>query len=107
MDLSNTATMVWVVSLGLGIVVTVVVAFLLHRIEGTADLIDRTASKIWDVGQRVASNTIHIPTLYRINDRVASIHATAGRIDAGASGIKAHAHGCPGCPQCLLDHGSK
>jgi hypothetical protein len=59
-------------------------------------------SAIWDTGQRVANNTVHIPTLYKTNEVAGQILATALRIDAGAAAIEAHARGCPGCLQCML-----
>lgn len=104
MELSDAATTVWTVSLALGLVVTVVVTVLLYMIERVGVTIDERASRIWDTGQRVANNTVHIPTLYRINERAAEILETATRIDAGAAAIEAHASGCPGCPQCIREH---
>ena len=98
------AQLVWWASLAIGLVVSLVVALLLWLIVREARIIDTRASKLWDVGQRVANNTIHIPTLYRINEGVAEILATALRINDGAAAIEAHADGCPGCPHCMLEH---
>jgi hypothetical protein len=95
---------IWTVSLVLGLVVTGVVTFLLWIIHKTAVDIDNTASSIWDTGQRVANNTVHIPILYRINNGAEKILATALEINDGAAGIEAHANGCPGCPGCIIDH---
>jgi len=61
-------------------------------------------ARIWDVGQRVANNTVHIPALYKTNEVAGQILATAVRIDAGAAAIESHARGCPGCPDCMLKH---
>ena len=94
---------IWWLSLVLGLVVAGVVTLLLWLIHKTAVDIDNVASKIWDAGQRVASNTIHIPILYRINNCVEKILATALQINDGAAGIEIHANGCPGCPGCMLD----
>lgn len=95
---------IWWVSLALGLVVAGVVTLLLWLIYKTAVDIDGVASKIWDTGQRVAGNTIHIPILYRINNSVDQILVTALQINDGAAGIETHANGCPGCPGCMLDH---
>ena len=93
---------VWWTSLVLGLVVSGVVALLLWLIYSTAGRIDRTVSRIWDVGQRVANNTAQIPALYKTNDLAGEILATAGRIAGASAAIEAHARGCPGCPQCML-----
>lgn len=98
------AQFVWWVSLALGVVVSGVVALLLYLIQRNARRIDQRVSSIWDAGQRVANNTVHIPALYRTNEIAGQILATAVRIDAGAAAIETHANGCPGCPQCMLKH---
>ena len=98
------AQFVWWVSLALGLVVSGVVSLLLWLIHRGAATIDGRVSAIWDVGQRVANNTVHIPALYRTNEVAGQILATALRIDAGAAAIESHARGCPGCPQCMLKH---
>ena len=95
---------VWWSSLALGLVVSGVVALLLWLIHRNARVIDARVSRIWDVGQRVAGNTVHIPALYRTHEVAGQILATALRIDAGAAAIESHAQGCPGCPQCLRRH---
>ena len=95
---------IWWMSLALGVAVSVVVALLLWMIHRGAAVIDGHVANIWDVGQRVANNTVHIPTLYKTNAVAADILATAVRIDAGAAAIESHARGCPGCPQCMLKH---
>lgn len=93
---------VWWASLGLGLVVSLVVTVLLWLIHRAAATIDTRVSSIWDVGQRVANNTVHIPLLLRTNEVAALILATAVRIDTGAAALERHAEGCPGCPQCML-----
>src|SRR5262245_586799 len=95
---------VWWSSLALGVVVAGVVALLLWLIHRSARVIDVHVARIWDVGQRVANNTVHIPVLYKTNEVAGQILATAVRIDAGAAAIETHARGCPGCPQCMLQH---
>ena len=98
------AQFIWVVSLILGLVVSLVVSLLLWLIYSTAVKIDGGASKIWDTGQRVANNTIHIPLLSRTNAVAGEILETALKINAGAEAIATHANGCPGCPHCMLGH---
>lgn len=98
------AQFVWVVSLVLGLVVALVVTLLLWLIYNTAGKIDGLVSKIWDKGQQVANNTIHIPALARTNAVVGQILETALRINSGAEAIAVHAKGCPGCPHCMLEH---
>jgi len=99
-----TGELIWWTSLILGAVVAAVVTLLLWLIHKTAADIDAAASDIWDVGQRVANNTIQIPILYRINNGADMILKTALAINGGAIGIETHANGCPGCPGCMLDH---
>ncbi len=98
------AQFVWWVSLALGLVVSLVVTLLLWLIHRTATTINGVVARIWDVGQRVANNTVHIPALYKTNAVAADILASALNINAGASAIESHANGCPGCPQCMLKH---
>ena len=95
---------IWWTSLALGVVVSGVVALLLWLIHRGAAEIDGHVARIWDVGQRVANNTVHIPALYKTNAVAGEILASAVRIDAGAAAIETHALGCPGCPQCMLNH---
>ncbi|MDD9818274.1 MAG: hypothetical protein OXU61_09105 [Gammaproteobacteria bacterium] len=102
---AQAAAFVWWGSLIVGLVVSLVVALLLWLICRTADGIDRCASRIWDTGQRVANNTIHIPALYRINEGVQGIEEQVARIERGAAAIRAHAEHCSGCPHCILERG--
>jgi hypothetical protein len=60
----------WSVSLGLGVVVILVAAILLLVIIGDAKTIHFAVSKIWDTGQKVANNTIHIPILQKTADNL-------------------------------------
>lgn len=104
-DPTQAAQFVWWLSLALGVVVSAVVALLLWAIHAGARTIEGHAARIWDVGQRVAGNTVHIPALYRTNEVAGRILSTAARIDAGAAAIESHAARCPGCPQCMLGGG--
>ena len=97
-------TIIWWSSLALGLIVSLVVAALLWLIHREARTIDNYVAKIWDVGQRVANNTVHIPLLYKTNAVAAEILTTAAEIERGADAIKTHADGCLGCPHCMLDH---
>ncbi len=98
------AQFVWIASLIIGVVVSLVVAFLLWLIHREAGFINQRVAKIWEIGQRVACNTIHIPVLYRINEAAAKILSYALRINTGVVAIESHAKGCAGCPHCLLEH---
>ena len=95
---------IWWISLALGLVASLVVTLLLWLIHQTAETINGVVARIWDVGQRVAGNTVHIPALYNTNAVAADILVSALNIDAGAAAIESHANGCPGCPQCMLNH---
>ena len=101
-EVAAAAAFVWTAALIIGLVVSLVVALLLWLIYREAVIIDGVASKIWDTGQMVANNTIHIPTLYRINEDIDKILVHALTINDGAAAIKKHAEGCDGCPSCLL-----
>ena len=60
----------WSVSLGLGVIVILVASILLLIIIGDAKTIHSAVSKIWDSGQKVANNTIHIPILQKTDDNL-------------------------------------
>lgn len=59
----NENILLWWVALGLGVVVILVATILLMIIINNARTIHQAVSKIWDTGQRVANNTIHVPIL--------------------------------------------
>lgn len=101
---SQAVQFVWWTSLVLGVVVSGVVALLLWLIHRSARTIESRVAAIWDTGQRVANNTVHIPALVKTNEIAGQILAAAQRIDRGAAAIEAHANGCPGCPRCMLKH---
>ena len=101
----SAVTIIWSVSLIIGLVVIGVVAFLLNLIKNTAGKINDAAGKIWTQGKLTANNTIHIPLFLSTTNRVVSkIYQSAGNIVQGAAAIQQHAEGCPGCPNCLLEH---
>lgn len=98
-------TKVWVISLVLGLVVTIVVAILLILIRNTARKILGGVHKIWTEGKLVANNTIQIPIYLTVTNQVVSkIYDTAVKIIGGAAAIEQHASNCPGCPACVLKH---
>ena len=95
------ATTVWAISLVLGLVVTLVVALLLWLVYGEAKQIEAPVAGIWEAGQRVANNTVHIPLLYRTAEAAGELLTTAQSIARATSAIEVHAKACPGCPACL------
>ena len=98
-------TIVWRVSLIIGLVVIGVVAILLGLIKNTAAKIDVAAGEIWTQGKLTANNTIQIPLFLSTTNRgVAKIYDSAVNIVGGAKAIQQHAEGCPGCPNCILQH---
>ena len=98
-------TIIWGISLIIGLVVIGVVAFLLSLIKNTAKEIDTAASQIWTQGKLTANNTIQIPLFLTTTNRVVGqIYKSAVNIIGGAAAIQQHAEGCPGCPGCILEH---
>ncbi len=77
---ASTIQTYWWISLGLGLVVTIVVAILLTILARTAEQIRAGTAEIWRVGKLIANNTVHIPLLVRTNQ-------IAGGILTAASGI--------------------
>lgn len=92
----------WSFALAVLFVVTLVVWVLLRLVAVTARDINVTAAEIWQRGQLVANNTVHIAKAYEIKAGVDAILGRAGSILASANAIKAHAETCPGCPACML-----
>jgi len=98
-------TKAWIISLVLGLVVTIVVAILLILIRNTARKILGGVQKIWIEGKLVANNTIQIPIYLMVTNQVVSkIYDTAVKIIGGAAAIEQHASVCSGCPACVLTH---
>jgi len=79
----------WAVSILILFVVSGIVALLLLSIIRVAREIDHVAAGIWTTGQRVANNTVHIPTLYKVGASVESIGGRAPQILASAKRIRA------------------
>jgi len=104
-DPQAVAQLLWWLTLAIGLVVALVVTGLLAWIHHEARVIRDGVSEIWNVGQRVANNTVHIPSLYRTNALAARILGAAGKIHDSATAIARHADSCPGCPQCLARRG--
>jgi hypothetical protein len=101
-------TIIWGISLIIGLVVIGVVAFLLSLIKNTAKDIDTAASHIWTQGKLTANNTIQIPLFLTTTNRVVGqIYNSVVNIIGGAAAIQQHAEGCPGCPSCILEHHNK
>ncbi len=101
----ETISTVWILSLVLGLVVTLVVALLLIMIRNTAKKINAGVEKIWIEGKMVANNTIQIPIFLTVTNQVVSkIYDTAVKIIGKSAAIEQHAKLCPGCPACILDH---
>jgi hypothetical protein len=53
----------WAISLGIGLVAALVVAFLLYVLVRTVDDIDRSVAGLLDVAGKVAGSTANIPQL--------------------------------------------
>tara|TARA_B100000780_G_scaffold156103_1_gene109178 strand:- start:5316 stop:5642 length:327 start_codon:yes stop_codon:yes gene_type:complete len=99
----STGVILWIISLGIGLIVIGVVALLLHLVKSTAIKIDHTAAAIWTHGKLTANNTIHIPLfLTKTNAVVSSIYLTALDIVNSSKSIQEHIENCPGCPGCVL-----
>jgi len=93
---------VWVASLIVFGVVLVVVAALLTLILHEARKILAGVKEIWNVGQKIANNTIHIALLDETNHIVGRILASAKGVVGATAALKAHAESCAGCPDCVL-----
>ncbi|MBA3338777.1 MAG: hypothetical protein H0W68_14310 [Gemmatimonadaceae bacterium] len=98
----DTVRTVWTISLAVFVVVLIVVAALLTLILRTAREIKTGVSLIWNVGQRVANNTIQLAMLHKTNLVAAQILTSAVGIIGATAAIKEHAGECPGCPACVL-----
>lgn len=92
----------WVMAIVLLLVVTVVAWGLLRIVIATACSIKSEVAHVWANGQRVANNTIHIPSLYATRDAVGAIIDRVVGIAGQAKAIELHAQECSGCPACFL-----
>ncbi|MEP6509490.1 MAG: hypothetical protein ABJC63_14795 [Gemmatimonadales bacterium] len=98
----ETVQLIWTISLVVFVVVLIVVAVLLTLILRTAQGIHAGVAVIWNVGQRIANNTIHIALLRKTNIVAGQILGSAVGIVGATAGVKSHAQVCPGCPACIL-----
>lgn len=99
---AETIRNMWMITLVLYGVVVVVVAILLTLILRTARDIRGGLSAIWNVGQRIANNTIHTALLHKTNAVVAQILGSAVGIVHATAAVEAHAKDCAGCPTCVI-----
>ena len=98
----ETVVRVWTTSLVIFAVVLGVVAVLLTLIVREARKIRGGVSEIWNVGQKIANNTIHIALLEKTHPVAGGILRSAGGLVAATAAVKAHAEQCRGCPACVL-----
>ena len=99
---AETIERVWITSLVIFGVVLVVVAILLTLIVVEARRIKAGVSEIWNVGQRIANNTIQIALLEKTNHIAGQILQSAAGVAGATAAIKTHAESCPGCPACVI-----
>lgn len=91
----------WWLTLGLGLVITLVVALLLHLVLGSARRIRATVARIWIVGPMIARNTAQVDILRHVSRVAGDILGSAGEIERHTTHILEHASGCAGCPRCV------
>lgn len=91
----------WWLTLAVGLVITLVVALLLHLILASARRIRTTVAQIWVAGPMIAKNTAHIDVLRHVNRVAGEILGVAGEIERHTTHILEHANGCAGCPRCV------
>ena len=99
---ADTIRSVWTLTLVVFVVVLVVVAILLTLILRAAHDIRHGVAIIWNVGQRIANNTIQLALLRKTNDGAKAILQSAVGVIGATAAIQAHAADCPGCPACVL-----
>jgi hypothetical protein len=99
---ADTVQRVWATTLVIYGVVVIVVAVLLTLIVREARRIKGGVGQIWNVGQRIANNTIHIALLDTTNHVAAQILDSAVGVVGATAAIKTHAETCSGCPACVL-----
>jgi hypothetical protein len=93
---------VWTTTLVIFAVVLGVVALLLTLVVREARRIRAGVSEIWNVGQGIANNTVHIALLQKTNHVAGEIlHSAVGVVGATAA-VRSHAEECPSCPACVL-----
>jgi len=101
---SEAIQQVWLVSLAIFVVVLLIVAALLMLILSTTKKIHAGVSAVWNVGQRIANNTVHLALLDRTNFLAGQMLDSSGRIALATGAIAEHADTCPGCPMCTIGH---
>ena len=99
---TETIQTIWIITLGVFFVVLIVVAILLTLILRTAQDITGGVAAIWNVGQRIANNTIHIALLKKTNIVAGKILASAVGIVHATAAVQEHAKDCPMCPKCVI-----
>lgn len=99
---AETIQTIWTISLVVFVVVLLVVATLLTLILRTAQDIRGGVSAIWNVGQRIANNTITLSLLAKTNAGASAILQSAVGILGATGKIKEHAADCPSCPACVV-----
>lgn len=92
----------WIITLVIFAVVLMVVVALLTLILRTARDIRGGVGAIWNTGQRIANNTIHIPLLNKTNSVAASILDSAVGVVHATAAVESHATECSGCPECVI-----
>lgn len=104
MEIANADTVrtLWILTLVIYGVVLLVVAALLTLVVREARRIRAGVAQIWNVGQRIANNTIHIALLDRTNRVAEKILESATGVVGATAGIRDHARECPGCPACVV-----
>lgn len=99
---ADTIRTIWTLSLVVFVVVLIVVAALLTLILRAARDIRAGVSIIWNVGQRIANNTIQLSMLAKTNAAATAILQSAVGVIGATAAIQEHAGDCPGCPACVL-----
>ncbi len=93
---------VWIYGLVVFVVVLVAVATLLTLVHRTVKSIHGGVSEIWNVGRKIANNTIHIALLDRTNFVAGRILRSATGVVGATAALTSHAESCPHCPRCAL-----
>lgn len=99
---AETVQTIWMISLVVFVVVLLVVATLLTLILRTTYDIRGGVTVIWNVGQRIANNTIQLSQLATTNAAAKQILDSAVGVLGATAAIRAHAEVCPGCPTCVV-----
>ncbi|MGI9079162.1 MAG: hypothetical protein ACR2G6_17810 [Gemmatimonadaceae bacterium] len=99
---AETVQTIWTITLGVFVAVLIVVAILLTLILLTARNITAGVSAIWNVGQRIANNTIHIALLRKTNIVAGRILGSAVGVVHATAAVQSHAEECPMCPTCVI-----